>query len=195
MVVHYQIYLGSNQSNLLTKFSLKDGQHTIDFYKDFGWSESKRKEVLKSLYGIVGIYQLSEGAINKFYIPEQLLPSFREARKNKSVFEGSFEDLDLEVLEAIYVKNSELRKKYGLNWNPRFHKKEVARLSNRNETSAVESLDRLVGILGIVNIQDYLHKTWNSRKSASKIWTVNYYAKRWFLPSARIPDVERVLRE
>src|SRR3989338_351315 len=113
---------------------------------------------------------------------------------------GEFEKIvqaeDIPVLVAIYSRTQALRDRYGNNFSPRFYEKEVANLTNKPISEMRESLERLEGLICRAELDASKALKLadpDNRDGDNGIRIKRQYRPRWFMPSARVPDVETFL--
>lgn len=153
------------------------------------WTDSKLEKVTRSLYGVLGVseehfYSRRVGrrvvGYAGFSIPHQNYEAVYAALESGR-FEKEVEPADVDVLHVIYERDAELRKGRP-RWNPRFHLSEVSKRSRKSSRAVRESIQRLTGVLAETHFREKVKgKPCMTGKT------------RWFLPTARLSDAERVL--
>lgn len=167
--------------------------------KKIGGSETNAKRIVRSLYGILSLYEYPsfkfnrKGKILYYYLPHKNYAPVQDALNNRGIFKGKIEQRDINILRAIYNRDKELKERYGKNWNPRFHETEIAKLSNKGKKSVRNSLDRLIGILAETNIQEIFELPSHDGDYSNDF--IYIYKPRWFLPTARISTAKEIIRQ
>src|SRR3989344_4771854 len=199
--VGYFDYLRGNEGER-PDVHLKDLIWTSE--EDAKWSKSRIWRVVRSLYGVISIREASHTVYRAGqgeYIGNSW--NYREIRAPKTVTGRSrYESFEVPtsnreaVLVAIYSRTQALRDRYGNNFSPRFYEKEVANLTNKPISEMRESLERLEGLIcrAELDASEALKLADpDNRDGDNGIRIKRQYRPRWFMPSARVPDVETFL--
>jgi hypothetical protein len=200
MGIKYSIELNEDQLKLLSVLdydilpSFSISPPDID---KLGWSKSKARRVVRSLYGIFAIeeeepwhfYKKTQKTVYRhFYIPSENIQPVKDALGGDGRFRGEVETEDLPVLKTVYERDRELKTLYGHGWNPRFFEAEVAKRANMSKGKTRKGLDRLVGVLARTNLRE-----WKRVLMDNKYELIMLHRPQWFLPKARIPQADKIL--
>jgi len=159
------------------------------------WPVSKLKRVVKSLFGVMAVYEfpiMKENIPNnvkyvEYAVPEQNHYAVDQAL-NICKFEKEIKEKDIPILKLIYERDKEFKKRHGNRWNPRFDNKEISEKADVEEHSSIASLERLTGVLA----QAYtIH--WKTICGHERALVVDNNRPEWFLSNQRIPDAKKVL--
>jgi hypothetical protein len=197
--LEYSFKLNPDQRKVLSLF---DGESQVHFkegwwtLKELGWSEAKALKTVRSLYGIVGFSEypwmvrkptgvVRTSLILGYSIPSQNKEAVEKAFTNGGIFTKSFQESDINVLRALYERDSTLNQGKTRAWSPRFHQTEVAQLAQVSQLAARERLERLTGLLAVSSLQQI------TAVSDDKL--IYSYGSRWFIPRSRLADVKQVI--
>lgn len=158
-----------------------------------GWPTRKTERIVRQSFGILGIIEYIAESPNRGYsygyliVPEENSLPLKNALQNGGKFEKEIKQHDLMVLNSIYQRDKELRQIPWYGPSPRFYLAEISKRSRMGKWKTKSSLKRLVGILGKALIKTIALKNGED--------TYVTYSPRWFLPTVRISDAEKVLQE
>lgn len=209
----YEIQFNNNQRQLLelatshtvpqlTFFdvpeSWKEGGMGCADLEDLGWTLSKAKRIMRTMYGFFSISERSYYADSRFsvhdayWMPESLVFPIMAALDDGGLFVGRVDPKNIEILRAIHERTEELREKYTVRGHTKFTYKEIARLADTSQKKAKEGLMELSGLIGRIHTQ-FTKDLDEPDYDNPFVYTRAVTMRRWFAPRARKPQIEEVL--
>lgn len=183
----------------MLKYSLQLQKQQLEILKIlnenyyFANKKIKSTDQIRRLYGIIGFNEYQSHKMKypayEFFIPTINENALKEAFENGGIFSKELKKEDLSILNFIYNKNRELRKKIYFKY-PRFSITEIYNNTKIKRENIKESLERLTGILCLCQ-QNGTSEFYNKRREMFDLFSTT--KKSWLLHPSKNNLIEGIL--